>query len=66
MKALTRPKITATTKMMPTRCRRVVAADEAEPMDEVGDHPQSESGDPGRRMTNCSPWRVNLLPDADE
>ena len=31
MKALTRPKITATTKMMPTRLQRRVAADEMMP-----------------------------------
>ena len=40
MIALTRPKITATTKMMPTLCKRRVAAHEGQAVDELGDDPQ--------------------------
>ena len=48
--ALTRPNITATTKMMPTRCNVVLTADKTEPMDELGDNPQCKSGQCGAQQ----------------
>src|ERR1700729_1541277 len=64
MKALTRPKITATTKMMPTRCRRVSPPTKLSPWTTwVTTHRANPVT--AARMTNA-PMRVNLLPDADE
>src|SRR6201996_5574156 len=64
MKALTRPKITATTKMMPTRCRRVSPPTKLSPWTTwVTTH--SANPVTAARMTTA-PMRVNLLPDADE